>query len=48
VGGNAISSFLGGYLIDINLDLPIYLCSVLYVLATSLCYFFFHKLDPKR
>jgi MFS family permease len=48
VGGNAVSSFLGGYLMDIYLDLPIYLCSVLYVLATSLCYFFFHKLDPKH
>lgn len=48
VGGNAISSFLGGYLMEVFLDLPIYLCSVFYVFATILFYFFFHKLDPKR
>jgi MFS family permease len=49
VGGNAVSSVLGGYLMDLFLDLPIYLCSALYVLATSLFYFFFsRRVDHKR
>lgn len=46
-GGSAISSVIAGYVMDVSLDLPLYLCSVFYFLATALFYLFFREQDLK-
>lgn len=44
-GGSAISSVIAGNIMDVSLDLPIYLCSGFYLIATILFYLFFNKED---
>jgi MFS family permease len=42
-GGSAISSVIAGFIMDVSLELPVYFCSIFYVLSTVLFYYFFRK-----
>jgi MFS family permease len=46
-GGNAISAIIAGFIMDVSLDLPIYLCSLFYCLSTVLFYFSFRSKNSK-
>lgn len=46
-GGSAASSIIAGYVMGVSLDLPVYLCSIFYLLATALFYLFFREQDLK-
>ena len=45
---NSIGAFIGGYLLEISLDIPFYIASVLYAASVISYYLFFRKLDDTR
>lgn len=48
-GGNAISSIIAGHVMNLSLDLPVYLCGAFYSIATAAFYLFFAKaVEPKE
>jgi len=47
IGTHSIGSFLGGYIMEMSLDLPFYICAAFYTAAIVTYYTFFRKLDDK-
>ena len=40
-GSTAISTIISGYIMNVIVDIPVYLCGVFYILSTTLFYIFF-------
>ena len=47
LGFNSIGAFIGGYIIQMSVDLPFYIGGALYALSVMTYYLFFHRMDDR-